>query len=215
MALSDKGTKTARDKIKRDKFIEKFKENRPDPDFFLPKKPKGPKRLPLPKDLFPKNMEPMPFKPKGDRKRFSEKELLEKLKKQRAKRKSGPAVDTSKKKKRKDSQKNQFADGGKAESFGMLSVKAGVDNNPNPTQADRIVGATKKKNGGSPTLEKGKVKGVKDAPEERRKEQIKKKKKMPGLLAIGIEIIKPKKPIKAANGGLAGRLAKRGYGKAR
>jgi hypothetical protein len=199
MALSEKGVKTAKDKIKRDKFIEKFKENRPDPDFFLPKKPKGPKRLPLPKDLFPKNMEPMPFKPKGDRKRFSEKELLEKLKKQRDKRKSGPAVDTSKKKKRKDSQKNVFADGGKAEKFGMLSVKAGVDNNPNPTQADRIVGATKKKNGGPV-----------DSPKKKDK-----KKKMPGLLAIGIEIIKPKKPIKAANGGLAGRLAKRGYGKAR
>ena len=25
--------------------------------------------------------------------------------------------------------------------FGMLSVKAGIDNNPNPSQADRIVGA--------------------------------------------------------------------------
>ena len=56
----------------------------------------------------------------------------------------------------------------------------------------------------------------------------KKKTKKGGLLAIGIEIIKPK-PISAANGGdvnglkkmgmkkggLAGRLAKRGYGKAR
>jgi len=27
----------------------------------------------------------------------------------------------------------------------MLSVKAGIDNNPNPTAADRIAGATKKK----------------------------------------------------------------------
>ena len=34
--------------------------------------------------------------------------------------------------------------GGKSE-FGMLSVKAGVDNNPNPTAADRIVGAKKGK----------------------------------------------------------------------
>tara|TARA_R100000908_G_C3649263_1_gene81808 strand:+ start:175 stop:462 length:288 start_codon:yes stop_codon:yes gene_type:complete len=54
----------------------------------------------------------------------------------------------------------------------------------------------------------------------------KKKTKKGGLLAIGIEIIKPK-PISAANGGeinglmkmkkggLAGRLAQRGYGKAR
>ena len=30
------------------------------------------------------------------------------------------------------------------EAFGMLSVKAGIDNNPKPTQADRIAGATKK-----------------------------------------------------------------------
>ena len=29
--------------------------------------------------------------------------------------------------------------------FGMLSVKAGVDNNPKATQADRIAGATKGK----------------------------------------------------------------------
>jgi len=28
--------------------------------------------------------------------------------------------------------------------FGMLSVKAGIDKNPKPTQADRIAGATKK-----------------------------------------------------------------------
>jgi hypothetical protein len=34
--------------------------------------------------------------------------------------------------------------GGKAQNgkeFGMLSVKAGIDKNPNPTQADRIAGA--------------------------------------------------------------------------
>ena len=30
----------------------------------------------------------------------------------------------------------------KKSSFGMLSVKKGIDNNPNPTQADRIAGAT-------------------------------------------------------------------------
>ena len=180
MALSDKGTKTARDKIKRDKFIDKFKEMNPDPTSpFKPKKPKGPNPLPLPKDFF---LEKGPFKPK--------------------KRKSGPTVESRKKKKKKGKDPlsgPKFADGGKAESFGMLSVKAGVDNNPNPTQADRIVGATKKKNGGPV-----------DSPKKKDK-----KKKMPGLLAIGIEIIKPKKPIKAANGGLAGRLAKRGYGKAR
>ena len=32
----------------------------------------------------------------------------------------------------------------KTKDFGLLSVKAGVDNNPKPTQADRIVGAKKK-----------------------------------------------------------------------
>jgi hypothetical protein len=41
----------------------------------------------------------------------------------------------------------KFKSGG---SFGMLSVKAGVDKNPNPTAADRIAGAKmKKKIGGS------------------------------------------------------------------
>ena len=30
------------------------------------------------------------------------------------------------------------------DNFGMLSVKAGIDKNPNPTAADRIAGATKK-----------------------------------------------------------------------
>jgi hypothetical protein len=42
--------------------------------------------------------------------------------------------------------------GGKAKNggaFGMLSVKAGVDNNPNPTAADRIAGATKKAKSGA------------------------------------------------------------------
>lgn len=36
----------------------------------------------------------------------------------------------------------RYAKGGE---FGMLSVKAGIDNNPKPTQADRIAGATKGK----------------------------------------------------------------------
>ena len=31
--------------------------------------------------------------------------------------------------------------GNKKKDFGMLSVKAGIDNNPKPTQADKIVGA--------------------------------------------------------------------------
>ncbi|MEC8978315.1 MAG: hypothetical protein VYC40_05350 [Pseudomonadota bacterium] len=34
---------------------------------------------------------------------------------------------------------------GKRPAFGMLSVMAGIDNNPKPTQADRIAGATMKK----------------------------------------------------------------------
>jgi len=42
---------------------------------------------------------------------------------------------------------------GGSTSFGMLSVKAGVDKNPKPTAADRIVGAKKSagtmKNGGA------------------------------------------------------------------
>ena len=38
--------------------------------------------------------------------------------------------------------------------FGMLSVKAGIDNNPNPTQADRIVGAKKKMAYGGKTNKK-------------------------------------------------------------
>jgi hypothetical protein len=57
--------------------------------------------------------------------------------------------------------------GGKAKngtSFGMLSVKAGVDNNPNPTAADRIAGAKKKMQYGGeaasmvPTMKKGGMK---------------------------------------------------------
>jgi len=34
---------------------------------------------------------------------------------------------------------------GKKTPFGMLSVKAGIDKNPEPTKADRIAGATMKK----------------------------------------------------------------------
>ena len=37
-----------------------------------------------------------------------------------------------------------MAKGGKTP-FGMLSVKAGIDENPKPTKADRIAGATMKK----------------------------------------------------------------------
>jgi hypothetical protein len=42
--------------------------------------------------------------------------------------------------KAKAAPKKKMKDGG---AFGMLSVKAGIDDNPNPTQADRIAGAKK------------------------------------------------------------------------
>ena len=58
----------------------------------------------------------------------------------------------------------------------------------------------------SMTLKGGKLKGVKDAPEERRKEKLK---RAPKAIATGL--------LGAAKGvsKLAGRLAKRGYGLAR
>jgi len=46
-----------------------------------------------------------------------------------------------------------FKKGG-ATSFGMLSVKAGVDKNPKPTAADRIAGAKMKKKMGGSTKKK-------------------------------------------------------------
>ena len=67
----------------------------------------------------------------------------------------------------------------------------------------------KKAMGGSMTLTKGKLKGVKDAPEERRKEKLK---RVPRRLAMGVA-----GGIKAGARAMkkAGRLALRGYGKAR
>jgi hypothetical protein len=54
-----------------------------------------------------------------------------------------------------------YKDGGKSE-FGMLSVKAGYDDNPNPTAADRIVGAKKgKKKMGGKKMMKYKKGGMK------------------------------------------------------
>ena len=47
------------------------------------------------------------------------------------------------KKSNKDGGKQKLKDGKKTD-FGMLSVKAGIDKNPKPTQADRIAGATMK-----------------------------------------------------------------------
>ena len=47
----------------------------------------------------------------------------------------------------KDKKFNGMSDNknNKTTEFGMLSVKAGIDNDPNPTLADRIAGATMKK----------------------------------------------------------------------
>ena len=41
----------------------------------------------------------------------------------------------------------QLPKNSKKSKFGMLSVKAGIDKNPNPTQADRIAGAKMKNKG--------------------------------------------------------------------
>ena len=47
----------------------------------------------------------------------------------------------------KDKKFNGMSDNknNKTTEFGMLSVKAGIDNDPSPSQADRIAGATMKK----------------------------------------------------------------------
>ena len=47
---------------------------------------------------------------------------------------------------KKGGSKPKMKSGGST-SFGMLSVKAGVDKNPKPTAADRIAGAKMKKGG--------------------------------------------------------------------
>ena len=143
-------------------------------------------------------------------------------------------------------------DGGKVSNFGMLSVKAGVDNNPNPTQADRIVGAKKKMNKGGAAGGPKKKRSIGDIAKkvvERFKNKPKvfgdifktgpkriprpklPKPKKPGeitrvpkpKLPKPSDFTKPKtmtpakrkKPRKMATGGVAGRLAQRGYGKAR
>ena len=130
-------------------------------------------------------------------------------------------------------------DGGSASKFGMLSVKAGIDNNPNPTQADRIAGATKKMkrggdvhppkkkrgnygpNKGKPFKAMGPVGGL---PVNKAGTKIMSDKGQKGLKQIK-KISKSLFPLDAASVGavsaikglskLAGRLAKRGYGKAR
>jgi hypothetical protein len=56
---------------------------------------------------------------------------------------SGPSGAMPNPKKKMGGKVMKKADKGGA--FGMLSVKAGIDKNPNPTAADRIAGATKGK----------------------------------------------------------------------
>ena len=156
----------------------------------------------------------MAFKrPKKKDKKKIDKDLLKKLIEDLKKRKLGPFRDKTPEMKPmpyrpgKDKEKMKpvpLAKGG----FPDLSGDGKV------TKKDVLIGrgVIKKKRGGPV-----------DSPKKK-----KKKTKKGGLLAIGIEIIKPK-PISAADGGevnglkkmgmkkggLAGRLAKRGYGKAR
>lgn len=52
---------------------------------------------------------------------------------------TGPNRNSQTETMKKGGSMKKYAKGGS--SFGMLSVKAGVDNNPNPTAADRIAGA--------------------------------------------------------------------------
>jgi hypothetical protein len=47
------------------------------------------------------------------------------------------------------------AQNGKKTAFGMLSVKKGIDNNPNPTFADKIAGAKKKAMSGMEMMKNG------------------------------------------------------------
>ena len=209
--------------------------------------PKQKKRL---EDLFKKKR-----KDKG--KRFDPKQygkppkgLLDKLRK---KKKDG-VIDFKELEKRlkKKPKVMEAKDGGKVSKFGMLSVKAGVDNNPNPTQADRIVGAKKKMNKGGAAggpkkkrsigdiakkvverfKNKPKVFGdiFKTGPKRIPRPKLPKPKKPGEITRVPrpklpkpsdfnkprtVTPAKRKKPRKMATGGVAGRLAQRGYGKAR
>ena len=76
----------------------------------------------------------------------------------------------------------------KKSSFGMLSVKSGIDNNPNPTKADRIAGAKMKakkakkgkmfRNGGNvlvPFINYKSIAGMGRTKPKKKKEEIKEK----------------------------------------
>jgi len=87
----------------------------------------------------------------------------------------------------------------KKSSFGMLSVKAGIDNNPNPTQADRIAGAkmkdkTQKANEGKLMSEK--EKGKKKSKPEVKEKPIPRMEDLPPKKAINeVPFIKMKDPF--------------------
>ena len=99
--------------------------------------------------------------------------------------------------------------GGSAKKFPDLSGDGKV------TMKDVLMGRgvikkpKKKAAGGSMTLEGGKLKGAKDAPEERRRERIKR------LGGATVGLLGVVKGIIKGSGKLAGRAAKRGYGIAR
>lgn len=57
-------------------------------------------------------------------------------------------IKATKKKEKTDRQLLAESDPTRKTPFGMLSVKAGMDKNPNPTQADRIAGAKMRKKRG-------------------------------------------------------------------
>ena len=115
------------------------------------------------------------LKPKSDTptlekitKFFSENMTDEEIK-QKAKEIFGAAaenmsIDMLKKNIKKDGGKPKLKEGDSTD-FGMLSVEAGIDNNPKPTQADRIAGATKnekKKAKGGVRTAIAKIKKAKD-----------------------------------------------------
>ena len=87
----------------------------------------------------------------------------------------------------------------KKSSFGMLSVKAGIDNNPDPTQADRIAGAkmkdkTQKANEGKLMSEK--EKGKKESKPEVKEKPIPRMEDLPAKKAINeVPFIKMKDPF--------------------
>ena len=168
-----------------------------------PPKKAGPpaKRKRLPPKLGP--IGPVPRMPRG----MTNQEKLDMVNKM--KKDQGKMVDESLK---VDNFGNFFYEvkkGGRIKKFPDLSGDGKV------TMKDVLMGRgvikkpKKKAMGGSMTLEKGKLKGIKDAPEERRREKIKRVGKAIGMLGV------VRRGIIKGSGKLAGRAAKRGYGKAR